>query len=433
MARSDPFLYFVWLLGIVFIFLGFYYNPNYFTGVFVKYDIIPKVFITKVILADILSVIFGASLIIFSKKLLKYKKQVLLLVFMVAVFLVLAELLSLFWLCDIADNKQFKSYARWGDCDRPSLYQPHHYLSYVTTPNYNSGLNKHNSLGFRGDEINITKDPSIFRIVTLGGSTTYEERVEDYRLSYPYLLQKILNEKYGYSVEVINAGVGGYSSYESLINFIFRVQELEPDMVIIYHGINDVQTMLVDPNYYKGDNSGRRKYWSEPDMPIFYKSVFFRIVADTNPFGLEPYTGTQRVIGGVSSSEFNKLLNTTPSGALSKNKPIYFERNIRDIISLAKEDNIRVLLATWAYTLKFDDYMITEHYASGINVTNAVLKKIAKEENVWLYDYAAEMPKDLIYWADSRHVNEVGSELKAELFAKYIHKNNLISLKYRKY
>jgi hypothetical protein len=36
------------------------------------------------------------------------------------------------------------------------------------------------------------------------------------------------------------------------------------------------------------------------------------------------------------------------------------------------------------------------------------------------------MPQDASYWADGRHVNEVGALLKANLFAEFIHNLGLI-------
>lgn len=73
-------------------------------------------------------------------------------------------------------------YLLYGECGiTPSLYSPHHYLNYYGSPNYKSkdGLNMHNSLGFRGDEIAIPKLEGTYRIVILGGSTAYTIGVKD--------------------------------------------------------------------------------------------------------------------------------------------------------------------------------------------------------------------------------------------------------------
>jgi len=86
----------------------------------------------------------------------------------------------------------------------------------------------------------MPKPAGQFRIVCLGGSTTYTSDVKDYRDSYPYLLEKYLKAQGYNDVTVVNAGAGSWSSWESLINFQFRVLDLDPDLIIVYHGINDI-------------------------------------------------------------------------------------------------------------------------------------------------------------------------------------------------
>ncbi len=103
----------------------------------------------------------------------------------------------------------------------------------------------------------MPKPPAVYRIACLGGSTTYGDGVDDWRLTYPALLQDSLRAWGVSEVEVVNAGVPGYSSYESVINLEFRVLDLHPDLVFFYEAINDVYPRLVwPPSAYLGDNSG---------------------------------------------------------------------------------------------------------------------------------------------------------------------------------
>jgi lysophospholipase L1-like esterase len=82
--------------------------------------------------------------------------------------------------------------------------------------------------------------------VAIGGSTTYTIKVEDDDKTFTQQLEWIIANDYGYrNVEVINAGVGGYTSWESLINLEFRVLNLQPDLIAVYHGVNDIHARLV--------------------------------------------------------------------------------------------------------------------------------------------------------------------------------------------
>jgi lysophospholipase L1-like esterase len=111
----------------------------------------------------------------------------------------------------------------------------------------------------------------VFRIVALGGSTTYGISLPMNR-TYPAQLQQILRDEYGYTqVEVINAGVIAYNSWDLLAEFEYRVLDLNPDMVIVYEGINDVVARLVDPRYYNGANPARGTW--RTDYPALSPSV----------------------------------------------------------------------------------------------------------------------------------------------------------------
>ena len=131
--------------------------------------------------------------------------------FIVLIFL---EVCARTYLLHFADDTYFLRYAslrqlQKGYLSKKPIYSPHVYLGYYPTPSYRKGEDRHNSLGYRGEEIDIPKLNGEFRIVCMGGSTTYTSFVDDYRMSYPYLLEKHLKSKGYKNVDVINAGAGG--------------------------------------------------------------------------------------------------------------------------------------------------------------------------------------------------------------------------------
>ncbi len=102
----------------------------------------------------------------------------------------------------------------------------------VMTPGYRRGDNLHNSLGFRGLEIAMPKPQGEFRIACLGGSTTYDDGVGDWKKAYPAVLEAILRQR-GYNVTVINAGTSGFTSRDSLVRLETAVAHLDVDMIEI--------------------------------------------------------------------------------------------------------------------------------------------------------------------------------------------------------
>jgi lysophospholipase L1-like esterase len=95
-----------------------------------------------------------------------------------------------------------------------------------------------NVQGTRGAEI-PPKAPGDIRILSLGESTTFGTGVSDDE-TYSARLEQVLGAAFpGRRVTVINAGVPAYSSYQSLAYFERRGLALEPDLVLVYHEVND--------------------------------------------------------------------------------------------------------------------------------------------------------------------------------------------------
>lgn len=336
----------------------------------------------------------------------------------------IVELAARIWLAYLSTPEQYAKYSLYTDvATERRQWSPHHYLNYYPTPNFRRGLTTHNSLGFRGDEFDRKKPGGSYRIVAIGGSTTYTVAVEDDAKTFTTQLQTLLRDEYLHtSVEVINAGVAGYNSWESLINFQFRVLDIDPDLVIVYHGTNDAHTRLVAPEDYVADNSGRRKQWSSPDLPPLERSALLRIVARkwtlTSQISLESFVGADSYFG-VGSGRWPAPAEDVEK-ALNMNAPVFFDRNLASIAAIATANGIDVVLATWAYTTEFGDYAANPDYERAFQEGNVVVEEVANRQRVHFFDFASEMPKTREFWSDGRHVNELGAAKKAELFARFL-------------
>ncbi len=90
------------------------------------------------------------------------------------------------------------------------------------------------------------KPENTFRIICLGGSTTYGTGVENSDWSYPALLEAIFRtalDGCGRRVEVINAGMMGYHSWHSRIRAQTELDALSPDLYLVMDGVNDVASL----------------------------------------------------------------------------------------------------------------------------------------------------------------------------------------------
>jgi len=103
-----------------------------------------------------------------------------------------------------------------------------------------------NALGLRGAEISVPKPTTKKRILCFGDSITFGYGVSD-RESYPFLLGELLSPR---GVEVVNAGVTGYSSYQVLRLARRLARTLEPDIALFLVGWNDGTLRPVDDQTY---------------------------------------------------------------------------------------------------------------------------------------------------------------------------------------
>jgi lysophospholipase L1-like esterase len=367
---------------------------------------------------------------------------------LVAGLFLAGELAARAWLRWGADDTAFMRYAslrqvraRAALAPDPALrYSPHRYLGFYPTPDHRRGANRHNSLGYRGDPFPARKPPGEFRIVCVGGSTTYTPMVARPEEAYPAQLERALHEGGRARVRVVNAGAEGWASYESLINLALRVVDLEPDLIVVYHGVNDIMARMVyPPGAYRGDNAGSRgPVVTGVMMPAWWEhSSLLRIVAiragQATPHAALARTLVRPEPTDVAHEWARQVMEGRyPEGPfedlgvrelLEANPPVYFARNIRGMVALARAHGAETVLVTFAHTPEKTDSPIGNHpdFVWAYDEMNRILADIAaREPGAYLYDFAAAFPTAPEWWADEVHVNEEGAARKADLIAGYL-------------
>ena len=97
---------------------------------------------------------------------------------------------------------------------------------------------------YRG-RLHSLEKPRRFRIVCLGGSTTFGAYLEAEE-AWPRLLEDTLRRE-GLDVEVVNAGVAWYTSAHSLVNYVLQMRYFNPDVVVVMHAVNDLYRSFHKP------------------------------------------------------------------------------------------------------------------------------------------------------------------------------------------
>jgi lysophospholipase L1-like esterase len=191
-------------------------------------------------------------------------------------------------------------------------YQFDDYKIILPTPNYANlkGI-YHNAQGFRERENTPRqKDPGLFRIFLMGGSTAYglgslsSFGQERYSLitneeTIDYYLEDYLKQKFpGRRIEVINAAITSHYSHHHLIYLNQTILKYDPDMVIFIDGFNDYYPykkgfdQFADYAYqerahlFMGEPSGEA-WLTYSGWWLFRKSHFVHLAAKTlRPVGI---------------------------------------------------------------------------------------------------------------------------------------------------
>lgn len=309
-----------------------------------------------------------------------------------------------------------------------SINEPHHYTLYNPRPSLHLPIGLyHNHLGMR-DHRPLTHKEKVIRIVVIGGTAVYSPALGDNRETFTARLEGKLNQHYqdqldGTHIQVVNAGMVGATSAESLLRLIFFVSEVEPDLVVIHHGISDlwprsIGRMQSDYGNYVAPWDTTR--FREPHRPL--ASALALKIAEQSVL----LTALARHLGVPSIDIIQATRNIRASVQnLRRNDTRYFERNTRFMIAISRSLGAKVLLV---------DNIVLESWTGSYRIAvpehNAVLKRLAAEEGTYFYEFSRE-PLDHPEAAEiGKQLNREESELKAELFFEELVRTGLIPMLY---
>jgi lysophospholipase L1-like esterase len=101
-----------------------------------------------------------------------------------------------------------------------------------------------NNAGFRGDSLVIPKPAGEIRLFIIGGSTTQCLYIDDAK-SMDRVLQISLQETFpGRNIKVYSAAKSGDAAAEHIAMLSQRIIQMQPDMVIVFAGINDLRKSI---------------------------------------------------------------------------------------------------------------------------------------------------------------------------------------------
>lgn len=301
---------------------------------------------------------------------------------------------------------------------RDGLVIPHPYLLYVARPGYHEfGFTQVNSLGYRGHEIARDKPAGTYRILCLGGSTTFSfPFIKDPDRAWPGLIETELNRRYpDRRFEVINAGLPYATSAELLAGYMFRHRYLEPDMVIFHEGGNDGAPAFYEdynPEYTHFRAAGMRILTGRVERTLLHSNIF-------RVFYMR-YWRNVPTIYVAEPYDADDLDRAEALERVEQTYPLGFERNLDLLVRTAKADGARVLLVGFVQARE-ENLARNWPWRKGLEPASAlatrknlaVMEAIARAHDVPYLSPADVHFKDE-WFVDGVHLNQDGENAKAE-------------------
>jgi lysophospholipase L1-like esterase len=271
-----------------------------------------------------------------------------------------------------------------------------------------------NSMGFRGPELKQgTQETSgrVIQCVVLGGSSVFGYLVADgldsCALAEDRLIASDGLRASGVELEVVNAGVPGYTLEQCRLRFEQDIAPLSPDYVLVYLGWNDIPFLISDSPEELDATPPPPAWWKRmlSHSPL-YGLVAYRLFPTSSPV-FAPPAESATVVSGAG-------------GAL-------FERRLRQLLDSIEDSGAEPILCTqvMAGGQNCDGLEVflgeePEQIAANRSVARWItetIRRVARERHTELVDCAATVPCNSMNLGDAIHLTELGHQKVAEAWA----------------
>jgi lysophospholipase L1-like esterase len=232
----------------------------------------------------------------------------------------------------------------WSDADRMALlrrFAPWLPSAFRANPVWRIALNDD---GFRSGPMTREKKPGATRIACIGDSWTFGMNVNQ-DATYPSRLEAVLKQQEPHiDFDIMNFGVLGYSSFQGLELLKRRVLDLHPDVLLIGFGMNDSGVAG-----YRDRDVGhasvpawRDRVKAAADASEVYGLLkYFALVLRFHPQTMGDFL---RADARTESAKGSDPVNYADIEPWTRVSPPDYERNIREMVTLARSHGARALL-----------------------------------------------------------------------------------------
>lgn len=279
------------------------------------------------------------------------------------------------------------------------------YVRYRFAPDQNTELQnlpvRINKAGLRGPEL-VDRE---FRVLCIGESVTFGWHASGDDATYPAYLGQLVDDL---DAEVVNGGQPRCNSMNQLDIYITQLATLEPDVIVLMAGWNDIGYQFSSPVSFE----------EPPAQPSNVFSIAYL---------------ARLVLTGLKKPSDEEAMAAAESGPNPWRWEFLdaYERILRTFVTLARANGSRIVMVTLPHFLSEkpsdeEKKILLSHalswphisYAGWLEAATLVnerIRKVAKDMNVPLVE--AEDSIEARYFTDLCHLDDDGNRLLAERIA----------------
>jgi lysophospholipase L1-like esterase len=205
-----------------------------------------------------------------------------------------------------------------------------------------------NAQGYRGPVVDSVKAPGTTRIVLLGGSSTHGWGVVDDSTLDTFMRSELAERAPDLRVEVVNLAFDGYDSQQFVQRLRVDGIPLEPDIIIVNAGANDVR------------NSRYQNLQPRDERTLLWEPPIRTMREEERRGGPTVETRLKRAlylarVPGIVKVHVRAMQTEQPQGPIVPNFAAadYYEQNLQEIVELAAAQGACLVLSTEPSALKW--------------------------------------------------------------------------------
>lgn len=298
-----------------------------------------------------------------------------------------------------------------------------------------------NNVGFRGDSLIIPKPSNEVRIFIIGGSTAQCLYIDDSK-SLNKVLQDELQKSYpALKVKVYAAAKSGDASDEHLAMLTHRIVHLQPDLVILFSGINDLRKTIQRYDYLH----------LTPVKNFFPRNIF--LAATNFQVGRHLYylfkrPGDEETREAVPfHTNYRQLFNIQQAVPVSDSVPYInadaYAENLASIAGVCRANGVKIIFvpnqSTWNSmvdkAIGRQHWLLTcggiryreDYLAAALDSFNQKMHELGDKQHVKVFDLPSALPKSSEYFYDDCHFNVYGAREAGTRLSAYLVKTNVLA------